>query len=156
MSSAWPPASCWPGSESDHGRSACVTAAETFVRAYCENIEALADQPVLVAARHQIHRLRRAQNISVALRQAERASPADLRTKYTENGARGQVRFKKVDGVLWRIIGRSRQEILDSLPLYRESLPPERVHIFDFFRPIDVCFKIVGTEEASGCAITLC
>ncbi len=133
------------GGESGHGRSACMGAAETFARAYCENIEALADQPVLIAARHQIHRLQRAQNISAALRQAQRANPADLTRKYTESGPRGQMRFKKADGVLWRVVGRIRQEILDSLPLYRDSLPPERLHLFDFFRPIDVCFKVVGT-----------
>jgi len=133
------------GSESDHNRSGCAAAAETFVRAYCENLEALADQPVLVAARHQIHRLKKAQTISAALRQAQRANPADLTRKYTENGARGQIRFKKVDGILWRIVGRHRQEILESLPLFRESLPSERLHLFDFFRPLDVAFKVVGT-----------
>ncbi len=133
------------GSESEHSRSGCAAAAETFIRAYCENVEALADQPVLVAARHQIRRLRKAENISAALRQAERANPSDLTRKYTENGTRGQIRFKKVDGVLWRIVGRHRDEVLESLALFRESLPSERLHLFDFFRPLDVGFKIVGT-----------
>ncbi len=35
--------------------------------------------------------------------------------------------------------------ILDSLTMYRESLLPERQHIFDLYRPLDVAFRVVGT-----------
>ena len=133
------------GLESHHTRSACAGAVEAFAANYCRSLEELAEQPILTAARHQIHRLKQAQAISAALQQAARASPADLLRKYTETSARGQVRFKKVEHVLWRLQGKRRQEILDSLPLYRQSLSPERLHLFDFFHPVDVGFKIVGT-----------
>ncbi len=133
------------GYESNHGRATCTTAVETFANAYARSIEELAEQPILMAARHQIHRMGKAQAVSAALRQAERAQPSDLINKYTEQDARARTHFKKVEGVLWRLTGTKRVEVLDSLPLYRESLAPERLHLFDFFRPVDVAFKIVGT-----------
>ena len=34
---------------------------------------------------------------------------------------------------------------MDSLAAYRENLAPERRHLFDLFRPVDVGFKVVGT-----------
>ncbi|HMF79524.1 MAG TPA: hypothetical protein VK604_27935 [Bryobacteraceae bacterium] len=39
----------------------------SFACGYCKTIEALADPPVLVAARHLIHRMRKAQAITAAL-----------------------------------------------------------------------------------------
>jgi uncharacterized protein (DUF2252 family) len=132
------------GLESGHGRSASADAAETFAAAYCRFINEFAGQPILVAARHQIHRLKKAQAVSAALRQAQRARPSDLLKKYTAQNAHGRIHFKEVDGILWRLQGGKRTEVLDSLALYRESLPPERLHLFDFFRPIDLAFKIVG------------
>ncbi|MBV9294558.1 MAG: DUF2252 domain-containing protein [Acidobacteriaceae bacterium] len=133
------------GLESHHSRSACAGAVEALAGTYCHLIEELAEQPVLVAARYQIHRVQRAQAVSAALQQAARASSDDLLKKYTENGARGRAHFKRVEHVLWRLHGKRRQEILESLPLYRQSLAPERLHLFDFFHPLDVAFKIVGT-----------
>ncbi len=133
------------GFECGHRRSACGAAVEAFVASYCQSLEMLAEQPILVAARHQIHRVKKAQAISVALQQAARARPSDLLLKYTEKGARGQVHFKKIQHVLWRLQGKQRQEVVDALPLYRDSLAPERLHLFDFFTPIDVGFKVVGT-----------
>jgi uncharacterized protein (DUF2252 family) len=41
--------------------------------------------------------------------------------------------------------GRRARTVLDSLASYRETLSPDRRHLFDLFRPIDVGFKIVGT-----------
>ncbi|HEY6991451.1 MAG TPA: DUF2252 domain-containing protein [Bryobacteraceae bacterium] len=129
------------GLESDHRHSACAESVEAFAQSYCEAIRMLASQPILVAARHQIHRVRKAQALSAAWQQAERANPTDLLAKYTN----GSGQFKKIDNSLWRIRGKGRRAILDSLDLYLRSLPPERLHLFEFFRPLDVAFKIVGT-----------
>jgi uncharacterized protein (DUF2252 family) len=132
------------GFDSGHRRSACATAVEAFAAAYCNVLEQMADQPVLVAARHQIHRLQKNQPISAALQQAQRASPCDLLKKYTET-VRDRLQFKDVEHVLWRVKGAERQAVLESLPLYRQTLGSERLHWFSFFRPLDVAFKIVGT-----------
>ena len=136
------------GFESNHARGNCARAVEIFAFGYCRTIEELAEQPVLVAARHQIRRAKKAQAVSAALKQAERASPLDLLEKYTAKGARG-ARFKKVEHVLWPIAGREKQDVLESLPVYRESLGADRLHLFDFFKPHDVAFKIVGTGSVA-------
>jgi uncharacterized protein (DUF2252 family) len=133
------------GYESGHRRSACTSEVEAFAGAYCRSIEELAEQPVLVAARHQIHRVQKAQPISAALAQAERASPADLLKKYTEPNAKGSPRFKSIEHTLWPVNPKARRDVLESLVLYRETLAPERLHWFEFFRPLDVAFKVVGT-----------
>ena len=133
------------GSECGHAKSGCGSAVEVFAEAYCKTIEKLAELPILTAARFQIHRIEKSQPISAALQQAQRANPVDLLKKYTETSGRQQPHFKKVEHVLWRILGSERQEILDALSKYRESLAPDRLHLFNFFRPADVGFKVVGT-----------
>ena len=133
------------GAESEHGHPACASAVEAFAAGYCETIETLAEEPILVAARHLIHRLRDAEAITAALTEAARANPKDLLRRYTEQGARGNNRFKKIPRSLWRIQGAERTAVLGSLPLYEKSLAPERLHLFDFFKEKDAAFKVVGT-----------
>jgi uncharacterized protein (DUF2252 family) len=133
------------GYESNHARSLCAKAVNRFVASYCVLIEQLADQPVLAAARYQIHQPGRAQAVSAALKQAERATPCDLLDKYTEKKGRGQFHFTRVEKTLWPVRGQRRQEVFDSLSVYSESLAPDRLHLFSFFKPLDVAFKIVGT-----------
>jgi uncharacterized protein (DUF2252 family) len=137
------------GRESSHNQSQCVAAVECFVGAYCKLMEELAGMPVLQAARYQIHRVKKAGPVSDAWKQAERASPADLLQKYTAEGAKGAVKFKKVDHVLWPISGERKTAVLDALKLYEKSLPPDRLHLFRFFHPLDVAFKIVGTGSVA-------
>lgn len=133
------------GLESSHNQSQCSSAVEAFVNAYCRLIEELAGMPILEMARYQIHRVKKAGPVSDALKQAERATPADLLVKYTvQQGERG-ARFKKVENVLWPIAGERKKAVLESLNTYRDSLSPERLHLVRYFRPIDVAFKIVGT-----------
>ncbi|HEX4771877.1 MAG TPA: DUF2252 domain-containing protein [Bryobacteraceae bacterium] len=133
------------GYEANHSRAGCIAAVDRFLSSYCTLMEELAEQPVLVAARHQIHESNRAQAVSAALKQAQRASPCDLLRKYTDTGARGQWRFKTIENTLWPVRSQTRQDVLESLLVYRESLAPDRLHLFSFFRPVDVAFKIVGT-----------
>jgi len=132
------------GLESGHNRSPCGSAVETFAGAYCKTLEQLAEEPILTAARFQIHRVRKAQPISAALQQAERASPCDLLKKYTETSRHG-VHFKEINQQIWRLEKDERRAVLQSLPGYRESLSPERLHWFEFFETLDVAFKVVGT-----------
>jgi uncharacterized protein (DUF2252 family) len=133
------------GFECGHRLAGCTSAVEAFAASYCSSIEEFAEQPILVAARHQIHRLAKAQAVSAALQQAARAKPLDLLKKYTESNANGRTQFRKIEKVLWRPQPARRKEVLSSLPLYRQSLAPERLHLFDFFQPLDVAFKVVGT-----------
>jgi uncharacterized protein (DUF2252 family) len=134
------------GYESNHARSSCTKAVETFLRNYCTTMAELASLPLLTAARFQVQRPVRGQAaVSAALKQAERASPCDLLAKYTAPDAHGSPRFQHVEHVLWPVKPATKKEVLDALAVYLESLAPERVHLFKFFQPLDVAFKIVGT-----------
>lgn len=132
------------GRASGHTRPERHRATETFVESYCTCIEEFAEQPILVAARHQIHRIGKIAAVSQALQQAERTSPPDLLKKYTEAGA-SSTRFKTIPNSLWRIRGKEKQDVLASFPTYERSLHPAHLHLFSFFTPIDVGFKVVGT-----------
>ncbi len=65
--------------------------------------------------------------------------------KSTAPGANGSPRFRDERPLFWRVTGKVRKEVLDSLAPYRETLAPERRHLFDMLRCIDVGFKVVGT-----------
>jgi len=132
------------GLESDHRRSECAAAVEEFAESYNATIEQLAEEPILVAARFQIRRTRKAQAVSAALNQAQRANPLDLRAKYTY-GTGSKIQFKTIEHALWRVQGMEKRQVLDSLDLYRQSLGAEQLHLFEFFNPLDVAFKVVGT-----------
>jgi uncharacterized protein (DUF2252 family) len=133
------------GQESNHSDSKCAIAVEDFLGTYLNTLETLADQPILVAARHQIRRLRRAQAVSEALLQAERAQPLELLKKYTEKSSGGSPRFRDLKPVLWRLNGEKRTEALTALNSYKQSLSSLSLHLFNFFEAHDVAFKVVGT-----------
>ena len=133
------------GQESGHNRSACRAAAEVFLESYCRSIREFSREPVLQVARHQVHREERIKPVHAALLQSERARPLDLLKKFTENDAHGHPRFRDQRPLFWRVRGQVAKEILRSIDAYREILAPERLHLFDLFRPVDVGFKVVGT-----------
>ncbi|MBV8897016.1 MAG: DUF2252 family protein, partial [Acidobacteriaceae bacterium] len=96
------------GEASGHAHPECESAAEAFVGSYCRTVETLAEAPLLEAARHQIHRVKKSGAIAAAWEQAARATPCDLLKKYTEDGARNRVQFKEIKDQLWRIHGKER------------------------------------------------
>ena len=132
------------GRESGHNRAGCRDAAGTFIESYCRSIAEFSREPILQMARHQIHRENRIQPVHAALRQSEHARPLDLLPKLTEEERRGK-RFRDSRPESWRVRGAKVKEILASLDLYRRTLAPERCHLFDLFRAVDVGFKVVGT-----------
>jgi uncharacterized protein (DUF2252 family) len=133
------------GRESGHDRAACKSAAEACVGSYCRSIEEFSRQPLLQVARHQVHREERIEPVHAALRQSERARPPDLLRKFTESDRHGCPHFRDQRPRFWRVRGRAAQGVLRSLGAYRGILAPDRRHLFDLFRSIDVGFKVVGT-----------
>jgi uncharacterized protein (DUF2252 family) len=105
-----------------------------------------AEMPVLEVARHQVHRLLKVAPVADILMKAERATPMHALGALTIPVKKGAGRiFCENKPVLVRIGGARAKQILDSMAEYRESLQPERRHILSQYRPIDVCFKVVGT-----------
>lgn len=133
------------GREAGHKASGCDSAAGVFLEHYFEFIAEFARQPLLVAARHQIHREQRIKPVSTALRQSQRATPAEAMKKFTETDGRGRPRFRDGRPTFWRVRGNEARDVLAALDIYRQSLRPESLHLFNLFRPLDVGFKIVGT-----------
>lgn len=133
------------GAASGHARARSKAAAEMFAASYCRSIREFANLPILQVARRQIHRQQRIQPIHAALRQSQRSRPSDLLRRFIERDGRGRPCFRNLRPECWRIRGPIAQAVRDSLTAYRESLSPDRRHLFDLFRPIDVGFKVVGT-----------
>ncbi len=133
------------GAASGHVRTRCKVAAEMFAASYCRSIHEFANLPILQVARRQIHRQQRIQPIQAALRQSARARPSDLLRRLVAPDGRGRLCFQNLRPACWRIQGAGARAVMDSLAAYRENLAPERRHLFDLFRPIDVGFKVVGT-----------
>ena len=133
------------GREAKQNRTVRRAAAESFVDSYCRSMAKFAQQPVLEVARHLIHREERIRPIHAALRQSERAKPLDLLEKYSHLDKRGERRFQDARPWFWRVTGKEAKDVLSSLDTYRDSLSPERAHLFDHFQPLDVGFKVAGT-----------
>ena len=135
------------GALCDHNQSGCDEAVTDFAKAYCKTIAELAAQPILIAARHIIHRLGKSEAINAAFQQAERAKPADLLEKYASKTKRSY-KFKQAPGE-WPVTAKESAAVLRSLTAYRQTLPLERLHFLEFYHPVDVAFKIVGTGSVA-------
>ncbi len=132
------------GRDSGHRKAGCAEAVAAFGVAYQGAITELAGMPLLAAARHHTNR-DKSKPVSGAIAQSRRALPFDLLQKYTTTDAAGSVVFHDTRPDLRRATPKEKAAVLAALPAYRQSLAPERSHIFDFFQPVDVAFKIVGT-----------
>jgi uncharacterized protein (DUF2252 family) len=133
------------GREAKQNRAIRRAAAQTLVESYCRSMAQFSRQPLLETARHIIHREQSIRPIHVALRQSERVTPRGLLSKYTQAGGEGARRFITKRPAFWRVTGQEAKNVLSSLKTYRDCLSPERKHLFDLFRPLDVAFKVVGT-----------
>lgn len=133
------------GRESGHGNAACKEGAECCLESYSRSIREFSREAVLQVARHQVRREKRIEPVHAALRQSERARPLDLLKKFTEQDRHGCPCFRDERPLFWRIRGQAAQRVLLSIDAYRLTLTPERRHLFDLFRSLDVGFKVVGT-----------
>jgi uncharacterized protein (DUF2252 family) len=121
-------------------------AVRAFLESYCKQARTFAKLPILEVARYQVHRLMRAAPLSNVLMKAERATPMHTLEALTIPARKAVSRiFQDNKPVLSRISGAMAQQVLASMKEYSEGLLPERRHIFAQYRPVDVCFKVVGT-----------
>jgi uncharacterized protein (DUF2252 family) len=117
-----------------------------FLERYRKCARNFAEMPVLEVARYQVHRLMKVAPVSDVLIKSERATPMHALETLTVPAKKGSGRiFRENKPVLWRIGGSQARQILGAMKQYCESLLPERQHILAQYRPVDVCFKVVGT-----------
>jgi uncharacterized protein (DUF2252 family) len=128
--------------------SSARKAAEACIERYAEQMRAFARMPQLEVNRFMVHRIDLARPVHDALSKAERATPQHTLEQLTvpvssRSGARR--RFKEMKPMLTRVTGARAAAVIGALAPYREMLEPQRQHLLDFYRPIDVAFKVVGT-----------
>ncbi|PSH04641.1 MAG: DUF2252 domain-containing protein [Acidobacteria bacterium] len=117
-----------------------------FLERYRKWARTFASMPVLEVARFQVHRLMKVAPLSDLLMKAERATPMHALESLTVPAKNGPGRiFREDKPVLSRLSGSQARQIEAAMKEYCETLLPERQHILAQYRPIDVCFKVVGT-----------
>jgi uncharacterized protein (DUF2252 family) len=121
-------------------------AARAFLERYRKCARMFAEMPVLEVARYQVHRLMKIALVSDALLKAERATPVHTLQCLTVPAKKGSGRmFCENKPVLARLSRSLARQVLNAMNEYSGTLLPERQHILSQYRPIDVCFKVVGT-----------
>ena len=136
------------GREAGNPERLCKQSVLEFARSYRGLILQFSSMAAVDVARYRIHRPFEGAAGMAVLRKAERATPLhslERLTKLTRRTAGGERMFRTMKPVLTRPSRQTVKQVLRSLGAYRETLPPERQHVLDFYRPEDVAFKIVGT-----------
>ena len=135
------------GRESNHKESSARHAVESCIGRYCAQMRAFSKMPMIEVARYQVHRLGGIQPVHEALTKAERATPLrtlERLTEGTSNKPGIPRRFKESKPILSRLAPAQAEQVLQALGAYRETIEPQRQHLFSMYRPIDVAFKVVG------------
>jgi len=105
-----------------------------------------AELPLLEVARYQVHRLQQVDSVADILLKAERATPLHTLETLTVPARKGTERvFRENKPVLSRVSRSQARLVLEAMKEYSETLAPVRQHLLAQYRPIDVCFKVVGT-----------
>ncbi len=141
------------GRAAGHKDGSARKAAEACIERYSEQMRAFIRMTQLEVNRFQVHRIDLAKPVHDALSKAERATPQHTFEQLTtpvssrpdSSKSSARRRFKELKPMLTRITGARAAAVLASLGPYREMLEPQRQHLLDFYRPVDVAFKVVGT-----------
>jgi uncharacterized protein (DUF2252 family) len=132
------------GREAQNSDRACHEAVLACGEMYRKKMAEYCWMTCLDVAHCRIHRQFFGQPGASVLERAERATPAHSLAKLTV--ARGKPRkFREIRPVLTHPSKSRAREVWKALKSYRETLSPAGVHLLDFYRGVDVAFKIVGT-----------
>jgi uncharacterized protein (DUF2252 family) len=104
--------------------------------------------PAVEIARYRVHRQFEGRTGLAVLRKAERCTAGHVLEKVTVS-RNGKTTFKEMKPLLTHPPKETMKQVLAALAPYRETLLPERQHILDFYRPVDVAFKVVGTGSVA-------
>jgi len=132
------------GREARGSDKQCKAAVRVFVRAYREAMFGFSRMSAIDLARYRVHRHQHFAPLQSVLRKAERSTPRHNLERLTEVTG-GTRRFKDEPPLLVRVEKPIASRVLASLKSYRQTLAPERQHVFDQYHALDVAFKVVGT-----------
>ncbi len=136
------------GRAAGHRDGAARKAAEACILRYAAQMRAFSRMPHLEVGKFLVHRIDLAQPVLAALAKAERATPQHTLERFTwpVTSKTGILRrFKESKPMMTRVTSARAAAVIASLRPYREMLEPQRRHLLDFYRPVDVAFKVVGT-----------
>jgi uncharacterized protein (DUF2252 family) len=131
------------GREAGDSDSQCRAAVSACARTYRSKMTAFSRMTCLEVHKYRIHRQFAGRAGSSVLQRAERSTPEHILAKFAVRRGRSRV-FKEMKPVLTHPSKAKAQQVLQSLKTYRETLPGCSQQALDFYRPVDVAFKIVG------------
>jgi uncharacterized protein (DUF2252 family) len=137
------------GREAGNPDKTCARAVSDFVFTYRHRMLSFLEMPMLEVMRYRVHMPATNGPGVAVLRKAERCTPQRSLEHLTVRHHDGVRAFRESPPLLTRVTGKRAKEVLASLAEYRETLAPERRHLFDFYRPVDVAFKVVGTGSVA-------
>ncbi|HEX3739093.1 MAG TPA: DUF2252 domain-containing protein [Terriglobales bacterium] len=136
------------GREAGNSESQCRDAVLTCARMYRTKMAQFSRMTCLEVHKYRIHRqFVGSPGVSV-LQRAERAVPSHTLEKITVRHG-GKTVFKEMKPVLTHPTRSKATQVLQSIKSYRDTLPGCSQAALDFYRPVDVAFKIVGTGSVA-------
>jgi uncharacterized protein (DUF2252 family) len=136
------------GREAGNSERQCSNAVMACANVYRTKMATFSRMTCLEVHRYRIHRqFARGPGVSVLLR-AERTTPEHILSKFTVNRGGKRV-FKEMKPVLTHPPKSKARQVVQALKTYRETLPGFSQQALDFYRPVDVAFKIVGTGSVA-------
>jgi uncharacterized protein (DUF2252 family) len=136
------------GREAGNSERKCDEAVMSCARMYRTKMTEFSRMTVLDVHKYRIHRQFIGQACDSVLQRAERATPQHIVAKFTVGRGKSRV-FKEIKPVLTRPRKQEAQKVLTSLKTYRDTLPGCSQQVLDFYRPVDVAFKVVGTGSVA-------
>jgi len=136
------------GREAGNFERQCRDAVMVCANVYRAKMVAFSRMTCLEVHRYRIHRqFAQGPGISV-LQRAERMTPEHILAKFTVQRGAKRV-FKELKPVLTHPPKSKSYQVVQALKTYRETLPGCSQQALDFYRAVDVAFKIVGTGSVA-------
>lgn len=136
------------GREAGNSEHQCHDAVITCAQTYRTKMALFSRMTCLDVHKYRIHRQVLGRTGVSVLQRAERATPQHTLAKLTVRRGAKRV-FREVKPVLTHPAKSKTRQVLQSIKLYRETLPGCSHAALDFYRPVDVAFKIVGTGSVA-------
>ena len=136
------------GREAGNSDHQCRDAVMICAAMYRTRMAEFSRMTCLDVHKYRIHRQFLGRTGVSVLQRAERATPEHTLAKLTVRRGAKRV-FREVKPVLTHPAKSKARKVLASIKEYRETLPGCSQLALDFYRPVDVTFKIVGTGSVA-------
>ena len=136
------------GREAENSDEECREAVMLCAKMYRIKMTEFSCMTCLDVHKYRIHRQFASPTGGLVLQRAERATPLHTLAKLTV-GRGNSRRFKEVKPVLTHVSKARAREVLRALKPYCKTLPGFSQQALDFYKPVDVAFKVVGTGSVA-------